>query len=80
MHISFAGLLNSVVALVVLARQSMGGMSQTLAKVVWVAWVHKVLAWVKKKWQGMKFGVGETYDFMNFYYDSMKVYWFKLWF
>ena len=47
-HISFAGLLNSVVALVVLARQSMGGMSQTLAKVVWVSWVHKVLAWVKK--------------------------------
>ena len=34
----------------------------------------------KKNDRGWNFGVGETYDFMNFYYDSMKLYWFKLWF
>ena len=35
-------------ARVVLVHGFVGGMSQTLAEVVWVAWVHKVLVQVKK--------------------------------
>ena len=33
---------------------------------------------VRKKGRGWNFGVGETYDFKNFCYDSMKFYRFKL--
>ena len=40
---------------------------------MWVAWVYKMLERAKSQ----NFGVGETYGFMNFYYDSTKFY---LWF
>ena len=29
-------------------------------KMAWVAWVHKILAWVKKKGMGQGFGVGDV--------------------
>ena len=51
-HISFASLLNSAVARVVLARQFVGGMSQILAEVVWVAWTHIVLVQVEENDKG----------------------------
>ena len=51
-HISFASLLNSAVARVVLARQFVGGMSQILAEVVWVAWTHTVLVQVEENYKG----------------------------
>ena len=55
MHISFASLLNSAVARVVLARQFVGGMSQILAEVVWVAWTHTVLVQVEENDKGWIF-------------------------
>ena len=54
-HISFASLLNSAVARVVLARQFVGGMSQILAEVVWVAWTHTVLVQVEENDKGWIF-------------------------
>ena len=42
------------VASVVLVREFVGGVSQTLAEVLRVTWVHKVLARVKKM-AGFKF-------------------------
>ena len=39
-----------------------GGVIQILE---WFPWVHKIFG------RGQDFSVGETYDFMNFYYDSM---------
>ena len=54
-----------------------GGVSQVLAEVMWVAWVHKVLAHVKKM-LGFETLVWMKHDFMKFCYGSIKFYIFKL--
>ena len=43
-----------------LEREFMGGMSETFAWVVRVAWTVKILVWVKKYGTGRNFGVVET--------------------
>ena len=59
--ISFTSLLMAWVASwVLLVRGFMGGVSQALAEVVCIAWVHKVWTWVKRM------------TWLNFCYDSMK--------
>ena len=57
-----------------LEREFMGGMSETFAWVVRVAWAVKILVWVKKYGTSRNFGVVETCHFMNIYYDSVKYY------
>ena len=64
-------------AWVVLVGGFVGGVSQTLAEVVWVAWVQKLLVRVKKM-AGVETLVWGKHDFMNFCYDSIKFYCFKL--
>ena len=47
-----------------------GGMSQILAQVVWVTWVHKVLTWINKNSRVGIF-VLMKHDFMNFCYEVL---------
>ena len=39
-----------------MVRGFVGGVSQTLIKVVWLAWVYIVLRWVKNNGRGSNFG------------------------
>ena len=58
-----------------LVRAIVGGVSQTY--ILLVAWVHNILARIKKMAEVLKsrnFSVGEAYDFMNFRYDTMTFY------
>ena len=72
-HNDIMSLLNSVGGVrVVWMRGFVGGVCQTLASVVWVTWVHKILAPGQKNSRSRNFGVGETRFYELYYYDSMK--------
>ena len=69
--VNFTSVLNILGGVVKRVHGFVGGVNQTLAQLAWVAWIYKILARVKKNAKGQNFGVGETYDFMNFPYDSI---------